>query len=136
MRFVLNPYIALPIAFLALFAAGAIWYFLVRPVPEKTGIGIIAGRSFKGAERVEKATPRTGHTIEAGPRTTAYTLSDRHIYEVQLEVDGATTRFSMPAAPGVAPFEVGQQVQVMYLERQIPFAGKRIYIQDMQAAAE
>lgn len=135
MRFVLNPYIALPIALLAISAAVAIWYVLVRPVPEQTAVGVVVDRSFQEAERVEKSAPHTGRVVETGPRQTAYTLPDRHVYTIRLDGYVVPARYALTHA-GEPAFEVGDRVQVHFRARHIPFVGQRLYVQEVSGLAE
>lgn len=135
MRFVLNPYIAIPIAVLALAAAGMIWYVLVRPTPEKTAVGVIADRTFREEERVEKSVPQTGRSVETGPRRTAYTRPDRHVYTITIDGYDTPAHFAVQHI-GEPEFEVGQRVHVRFLERRIPFVGRRLYVQEMTGVAE
>ena len=135
MRFDLSPYIAIPIAVLALAAAAAIWYVLVRPVAERTSVGVIADIGFQEEARVEKSVPQTGRTVETGPRRTAYTLPDRHVYTLRLEGHEAPVQHAVQSI-GEPEFEVGQRVRVTYQERYIPLVGARVYVREISPADE
>ena len=127
MRFVLNPYIAIPIAVLALAAAGFLWYVMVRPVPEQVAVATVTERGFAEAERVEKSVPQTGRVVETGPRKTAYTLPYRHVYTLRLDGRDGPVQHSVQSI-GEPEFEIGQRVRVVYQERHIPFLGSRVYV--------
>lgn len=135
MQFVLSPDIAIPVALLALLTAGVLWYMLIRRVPEQTAVGTIAGQSFAESERVEKLVPQTGRAVETGPRRTAYTLPDRHVYTLQLDGREAPIQHSIQSI-GKPQFEIGQRVEVLYQERYIPFLGSRVYVRDISLPNE
>jgi hypothetical protein len=127
---ILEPAIALPVAFVFLVAAGVSWYFLVRPVPEKTATGAIAERTFQAAELVERSVPRTTRSLEYTPQEIRYSLPDRHIYRVRLDHDGTEVYFTAPAT-ALPPLDVGRAVRLVYVERYIPLLGRRIFVKEM-----
>jgi hypothetical protein len=126
-RAVTDPYIALPIALILLIFAGTIWYVLVRPVPEKSGIGVITNRIFQAAEEVVESVPRTTRSLDQYPKETRYTLPDRYNLEIRLENENAIVHFWVPALPS-QNIEIGQNVNVVYLERGIPFVWGKIFV--------
>jgi hypothetical protein len=130
MRFVLSPYIAIPVLVIALLVAISIWYVLVRPVPEKWAKGVIVGQTFRSEETVEKSVPRTSRSLEHYSKETKYTLPDRFIYSIRLDNEETEVRYSMPAL-GNLKLENGQRVKVVYLERSIPFIWKKFYVKEM-----
>ena len=135
MRFALDPTIALPLAALALLAAGGIWYVLVRPVPQRVVEGAVVDVAFRAAERVEKSVPQGGRAVETGPRRTAYTLPDRHVYTVRLDGADETVEHAVPSL-GEPTFRVGQRVRLRVRRREIPFVGSRLYVNGMDAVEE
>ena len=130
MQFTLNPYIAAPIVVIALAAAILIWYALVRPVPETISSGVITDRTFRSEQIVEKSVPRSFRNIEHYPLHKKYTLPDRCVYQIRLEDKRMEVSFSMPAFEG-QELAVGQRVQVVYIERSIPFLWEKIYVKSI-----
>ena len=63
----LDPWIALPLAFVMMLAALGIWYVYIRPVPENSGTGVIASCQFLLAETVERSVPRLMRSLEYMP---------------------------------------------------------------------
>ena len=130
----LNPFLICILALLVFTIAGAAWYFLVRPVPEKTTTATIITRTFQSAETVEKKMARTSRSLEEPPREITYTLPDRYVFSLRLE-DGTEVGYTAPAL-GLEQVQAGQRVQVVYLERNIPFFGRRVFIKTMKLLAE
>ncbi len=130
MQLVLDPVVGLPLALIFLLAAGVIWYVLVRPVPDKTGTGVITGRTFQPAEAVDRSVPRTVRSLEYMPQHIRYQVPDRHIYRIRLDADGGEVYFTAPAT-ALPPCGVGQAVRVVYAERSIPLVGRRRFVKEM-----
>ncbi len=130
MRFILTPYIALPLAAVFLIAAALIWYVLVRPVPEKTATGVIIGKQFQPAENVERSVPRTTRGLDRYPQVIKYNLPDRYLLDIRIDQVNTVVQFAYPALPN-QNYEIGQHVNVTYLERGIPHLWKRIYVKDI-----
>src|SRR5262245_39032479 len=98
----IDPSIGLPLALLFLVVAGAIWYVLVRPVPEKTTTGVITDRTFQAAQTVQRSIPRVMRSLEYYPQEIKYTVPDRHLYRIRLHGNGTEVCFTAPAT-GVPP---------------------------------
>ncbi|HWQ33700.1 MAG TPA: hypothetical protein VNQ79_12675 [Blastocatellia bacterium] len=116
-----------------LFAIAA-WYFLVRPVPEQTTVATIISRTFQPAEKVEKKIPRTSRSFEEPPREISYSLPDRYLFRFRMD-DGTEAGFTAPAL-GMENVQAGQRVRVVYLERRIPFFGRRIFVKEMKLLSD
>ncbi len=130
MQPVLQPTVALLLALVLLAAAAAIWYVLVRPVPERAATGVITGRDFRPAERVRRSVARTTRSPEYATKEILYSLPDRYVYRIRLGGDGSDVYFTAPAA-GLPPVEVGRAVRVVYTERAIPLLGRRRFVKEM-----
>lgn len=118
-------------AIVVILLAGAIWYFLVRPLPEKISTGTITTRAFQPAERVEKVIPRANRSLEEPPREIKYNLPDRYTFGIRLDHDQADISYTVAMA-GMEKVQSGQRVQVIYLERRIPFVGRKIFVKSMK----
>lgn len=125
----LPPLFILFVALALVLFAGTAWYFLVRPVPEKIIAATITDRIFQPAEQVEKQIPRAARPLEDAPREIKYTLPDRYLFSLRLE-DGTEVGYAAPAF-GMEKAQAGQRVRVVYLERRIPFFGRRIWVKEM-----
>lgn len=130
MRPLMSAYIALPLALILVIFAGVVWYALVRPVAEKSGTGIITDRTFRAAERVERSTPQTIRSLDRYPQELKYRLPDRYVLDIRLENKNRIVRFWVPALPSQS-VEIGQRVNVVYLERRIPFLWEKIYVKQI-----
>src|SRR5262249_38704200 len=106
------------------------WYFLARPLPQKTSTGVITSRAFQPAEQVKKLIPRTNRSLEEQPREIKHSLPDRYTFAIRLDQDQADIRYTV-AVVGMEKVQIGQQVQVVYLERHIPFVGRKIFVKSM-----
>ena len=126
----MSPYIAIPLALILAIIAGVIWYALVRPVPEKSGTGVITNRTFRAAERVERSIPRTTRSLERYPQEIKYKLPDRYVLDIRLEKEKTVIRFWVPALPS-QNVEIGQRVNVVYLKRSIPFIWEKIFVKQV-----
>jgi hypothetical protein len=130
MRALRSPYIALPLALILALFAGVIWYGLVRPVPEKSGGAIIINRTFQAAEKVERSASRTTRSLDRYPQELKYMLPDRYVLDIRLDNKNTIVRFWEPALP-LQNVEIGQHVNVVYLERGIPFIWKKIFVKQV-----
>lgn len=129
----LDPALALILALAFLVVAGAIWYVLVRPVPERTGTGVITACTFQAAQVVERSVPRTVRSLEYTPQNSRHTLPDRHVYRIRLDGDGREVVFTSPAV-ALPPLEVGCPVRLVFIERHIPLVGARVFVKEMTVA--
>jgi hypothetical protein len=134
LNFTLDPVIALPLAALAALASAALWYFLVRPVPEQTATGTILDRQFAAAETVRRSTTRAHRSFEHIPQDRDIHLPDRHVYTIRLEGVKQDVYYTAPAA--AAPLEIGRAVTVIYQHRWIPFAGHRYFVREVTPVSE
>lgn len=106
------------------------WHFLVRPLPKKTSTGVITSRAFQPAEQVEKLIPRTNRSLEEQPREIKYSLPDRYTFGIRLDHNQADISYTV-AVVGMEKVQIGQRVQVDYLERYIPFVGRKIFVKSV-----
>jgi len=131
----LNPQVALPLAFIMMLVAAGLWYVFVRPVPTKRGTGLITACRYLPAQTVERSVPRLMRSLEYMPRHTRYSLPDRYVYQIRLDRAGIEAVYASPTG-NEAEFEVGRRVKLVYQERYIPLRGRRIFVKEMRAADE
>ena len=123
--------IALILAVFFALVAGGMWFFYVRPVPEIIGLGVITGKTFYAAERIEKSVPRTTRSIEQTPYEIKYDLPDRYAFRVRLENKDVSVVYTAPAL-GSEKIEIGSKVKLIYEERSMPFAPMRYIVKAME----
>jgi hypothetical protein len=118
----MSPYIALPIAAIALIASGIIYFVLVRPVPSQTAKGVITSKSFQQERDMSR--------VMVGPRRESATTIRRtspagYVFAIRLDNGGGDIRHFLPRSTG-NEFQIGQRVSVTYDERGLrPFWTKR-----------
>lgn len=130
----LSPAVAAFLAVILTLFAVIAWYFLVRPVPDQTTVATIISRTFQPTEQVEKKIPRTSRSFEEPPREISYSLPDRYLFSLRLD-DGTEAGFTAPAL-GMENVQAGQRVRVVYLERRIPFFGRRVFVKEMKPLSD
>ena len=114
-------------AFFALVAL-AVWVVFLRPVPIRTALGKITGKAYKPAGTYWQYPAG----LDRGFRTaTPIPISEAYVFEIALPEYSGPVFFSLNTA-AAQNFDTGQAVQLTFRERQIPFAGKRVYVLDME----
>ena len=120
--------ILLSLAVIALVFAGAMSYTYLRPRPTLTASGVITSRSFQPAHTINR--------FQGGARREVWTqqnvrMPDMYVFEVRIEGHPDTMKFAMPATTG-SRFTVGQQVQIQYVERGVPFLRPKSHVLQMR----
>lgn len=120
--------VQIAIAFIALPAAGLLWFMFVRQVPERTGTALIRSKTFLDA-----------HTVTRYPSNifrqtwTPHQIRINEAYVFGLEMDGRGQE-ALIALDTVSSrdFEEGQSVQVRFEERGLPPFWTRLRVKSMQ----
>lgn len=127
---VFSPPIALILALVFAGLAGGLWYYYVRPVPDAMGTGIITGKTFYPAERVEKSVPRTTRSLEQTPYELKYDLPDRYAFRIRLDGKDFSVVYTAPALESQG-IDIGTRVTVVYEERSLPLTQPRFLVKHM-----
>ena len=129
MQISLTPYIAIPLAVIALSTAIGIWYYLLRPVPELQQSGMIEKIEFAAKQIVKKTEVRSLRNADDPLKKTQYTLPDRFIYTIKLE-DGKIALYEEIALHSKAnpEYKMGMRMQVTYQLRSLPFGKEKIMV--------
>lgn len=123
--------LSIVVAVVALLAAGAIWFVLVRPVEQQTAAGVIVGRQFAAEETQETTIPRAYKPLERVPQTRTYKLPDRYVYDIILDGRDQPVRYWARVVEG-HNMEVGQRVRVVYVQRGIPPFWAKLYVERIE----
>src|ERR1700761_4416646 len=96
-------------------------------MPVRAGIGKIVNKSFKPAGTYWQYPAGA----DRGFRTaTPIPIAEAYVFEIGLEPDGRRIFYSLNTVAS-KDYEVGQNVQINYQERTIPFTGTRVYVVSM-----
>jgi hypothetical protein len=108
--------------------AAVIWGIFLRPVPVRTASGKITGKSYKPAGTYWQYPVG----LDRGFRTaTPIPISEAYVFAIVLPGYGGPVFYSLNTG-AARNFEVGQTVQLTFRERTVPFAGKRVYVINME----
>jgi hypothetical protein len=108
--------------------AVVIWGIFLRPVPIRTALGKIAGKSYKPAGTYWQYPA----SLDRGFRTaTPIPISEAFVFEIVLPGYRSPVFYSLGTG-AARNFDIGQTVQLTFRERTIPFAGKRVYVMNME----
>jgi hypothetical protein len=118
------------VALLFALIAGLTWFAFLRPVPVQTVVGIIRSKSFKPAGEYWQQ--------PAGNRDSFWTatripIAECYIFGIQVDGQVDEARASLNTIESQA-FNVGQRVQIEYVERGLPLVWKRVYVTRMKLA--
>jgi hypothetical protein len=110
--------------------AGLIWFTFLRPVPVQTAVGIIRSKSFKPAGEYwqQPVGNRDGFWT-----ATRIPIAECYIFGIQVDGRAGEARASLNIVTAQA-FNVGQRVQIEYVERGLPLIWKRVYVTEMRRA--
>ena len=117
------------VASLFVLIAGLIWFAFLRPAPEQTALGVIHSKSYKPAGEYwqQPVGNRDGFWTP-----TRIPIAECYIFGIQVEGQAGEARIARNTIEAQA-FNVGQRVQIEYVERGLPLIWKRIYVTDMKS---
>jgi hypothetical protein len=112
-----------------LVVAACIWLVFLRPVMVRTAGGTIVKKTHKPAG--------TYWQYQAGDRKGFWTptpipIAEAMVFEIRVDGQQGSAFMSMNTTAAEA-FQVGQNVQITYEERSVPFLWKRWYVLTMVA---
>jgi hypothetical protein len=104
--------------------SGLIWFTFLRPVPVQTALGVIRSKSFKPAGEYwqQPAGNREGFWIP-----TRIPIVECYVFGILVEGQTGEARVSLNTIASQA-FNVGQRVQIEYVERGLPRVWRRISV--------
>jgi len=111
--------------FVAIFViAFFILYLLSRPAVQKTAKGVVVSKEFQAAH-VEKenrfSSWRSIAQLQSGPTETSVQKPDRYILTIEFQ-DGTKRQATYPTLKDRGEkINVGQELDLVYVERHIPF---------------
>lgn len=122
--------VMIAVALLFALIAGLIGFTFLRPVPVLTAVGIIRSKSFKPAGEYWQQ--------QAGSRDGLWTatripIAECYIFGIQVDGRAGEAQASLNTVEAQA-FNVGQKVQIEYVERGLPLIWKRVYVLRMKLA--
>ena len=122
------------LVFAVVAAGGAFvaWYVYVRPMPERTGRGVIVGKVFRPAHTVTRPPSGTRRQDWSGRE---FQVPDQYEFTIRLDEGGAEATYSLGTAAAEA-FQEGDAVELHYQERELPGLWHRIYVLDMRAKGQ
>jgi hypothetical protein len=110
--------------------AGLIWFAFLRPTPVQTAVGVIRSKSFKPAgEYWQQAVGNRDGFWTA----TRVSIAECYIFGIQVDGRVGEARVSLNTVESQA-FDIGQRVQIEYVERGLPLIWKRVYVTGMKGA--
>ena len=117
------------VASLFALTAGLIWFVFLRPAPVQTALGVIHSKSYKPAAEYwqQPVGNRDGFWTP-----TRIPIAECYIFGIQVEGQAGEARIARNTVEAQA-FNVGQRVQIEYVERGLPLIWKRIYVTDMKS---
>ena len=117
------------VASLFALTAGLIWFVFLRPAPVQTALGVIHSKSYKPAGEYwqQPVGNRDGFWTP-----TRIPIAECYIFGIQVEGQAGEARIARNTIEAQA-FNVGQRVQIEYVERGLPLICKRIYVTDMKS---
>jgi hypothetical protein len=118
------------VAILFALIAGLIWFAFLRPVPVQTAVGIIRTKSFKPAGQYWQQPTGNRDSFWTGTRIP---IAECYIFGIQVDGRVGEARASLNTIESQA-FNVGQKVQIEYVERGLPLVWKRVYVTSMKLA--
>jgi hypothetical protein len=118
------------IAFVFALIAGLIWFTFLRPVPVQTAAGVIRSKSYKPAGEYwqQPVGNRDGFWT-----ATRIPIAECYIFGIQVDGRAGEARVSLNTVEAQA-FNIGQRVQIEYVERGLPLIWKRVYVTEMKCA--
>ena len=122
--------LTLVVAIVFALIAGLIWFTFLRPVPVQKAVGIIRSKSFKAAGEYWQQPVGNRDGLWTATRIP---IAECYIFGIQ--VDGRVGEARAPLNTGAAQaFNVGQRVEVEYIERGFPLIWKRVYVTELKRA--
>ena len=127
-----EPFVLLQIVIAAVAAPAAfiLWFALVRPVPERSGIAAIKGKTFLDAHTL---TRYPSNVLRQSWTPNRIRINEAFLFD--LDVDGVGKAIFALDTLGSKAFEVGQRVAVRYEVRGLGALWKMIRVKGMEAAA-
>jgi len=110
--------------------AGLTWFAFLRPASVETASGVIRSKSYKPAG--EYWQQPTGNR-EGFWQPTRIPIAECYIFGIQVDGRVNEARISLNMVEAQA-FNVGQRVQIEYIERGLPPIWKRVYVTGMKHA--
>lgn len=116
------------VALLFALIAGLLWFAFLRPVPVQTALGVIRSKSYKPAGEYwqQPVGNREGFWTP-----TRIPIAECYVFGILVEGRPGEARIARNTVEARA-FNVGQRVQIEYVERGLPPIWKRIYVSDMK----
>jgi hypothetical protein len=108
--------------------AGLIWFAFLRPAPVQTALGVIRSKSCKPAGEYwqQPVGNRDGFWTP-----TRIPIAECYVFGILVEGRAGEARIARNTVEAQA-FNVGQRVQIKFVERGLPLIWKRIYVTDMK----
>jgi hypothetical protein len=108
--------------------AALIWFAFLRPAPVQTAFGVIRSKSYKPAGHYwqEAVGSRDGFRTP-----TRISIAECYIFGILVDGRPGEARIACNIVEA-RTFNVGQKVQVKYVERGLPPIWKRIFVTDMK----
>ena len=120
----LPPYVLFGFAAVCALFSLAVWYAFLRPVEQKSARGVVTGKRFKPAgEYVQyPGGARDGfYPPNRIPIAECYVLTI-HVDELHADLGYAVNTLAAEV------YQVGEAVNVQYVERSLPLVWRRIYL--------
>jgi hypothetical protein len=110
--------------------AGLMWFAFLRLAPAQTALGVIRSKSYKPAGEYwqQPVGNRDGFWTP-----TRIPIAECYIFGILVEGWPGEARIARNTVEARA-YNVGQRVQIEYVERGLPLIWKRIYVTDMKLA--
>ncbi len=108
----------------------AVWFVFLRPVPRRTGVGIITAKIFKPAG--------VYYQFPTGDRTNFFTptripISECYVFTIRVDGQPLPAMFSLNTT-AAERFDVGQKVSIAYEVRGVPLIWKVACVLEMDMA--
>jgi hypothetical protein len=108
------------------------WAVLLRPVPRRSVVGTITGKTFKAAGTYAQYPAGAGRGFRAASEIP---IAEAYVFEIKVDGMAEPVRYALNAVAS-KEFEVGQRVQIEYQERSFPVLWRRVYVVDMRPAVQ
>jgi hypothetical protein len=110
--------------------AGLVWFTFLRPVPVRMAVGVVRSKSFKPAGEYWQQPVGNRDGFWTASRIP---IAECYIFGIQVDGRVGEARVSLNTVESQA-FDIGQRVQIEYVERGLPLIWKRVYITGMKSA--
>jgi hypothetical protein len=125
---ILSPSLLLAFAGFRLVFSLSIWWVFLRPVPQKTAVGVITEKTYKPAGTYWQQPTGVGRSFWTPTRIP---IAECFVFTVRLDGLPVEARVALNTV-AARDFEIGQTVSIEYVERGLPLIWKRVYVRDMK----